>query len=55
MYILYTCIQWVWCGPLQVPVANEGFSESPTTHVTILVVTVTGRGPNPIYTASWLG
>ena len=37
-------------SPLPVTVANEGLLGSPTKNVIILVVTVTGREDNPIYT-----
>ena len=42
------CIYWVWPPP-RIPVANEGLWESPSKHVIILVVPVTGGGPHPMY------
>ena len=49
IYIYYIHIG---CGPLPATVANEGLFSSgfPFKHVIILMVTVTGRGPQPIYT-----
>ena len=48
LYVLLGYV--VGATPLpRIPVANQGFSGSPTEHVIILVVTVTGRGPHPIY------
>ena len=43
---MYICIG---CGPLTVTVANEGLYGFPIKNAIILVVTVTGRGPHPIY------
>ncbi len=40
---------YIGLSPLPVTVANEGLQGSPTKHVIILVVSVTGRGDNPKY------
>ena len=40
---------YLGCGPLTVTVGNEGLEGFPAENVIILMVTVTVRGPHPMY------